>query len=399
MQNETLKEKIKSFATTIFHEVVAFRRHLHAHPELSFEEKETALYVQSKLSEWGIAFQKDFSGHGVVGIIHGKPGGKTIALRADMDALPIIELNETEYKSQIPGIMHACGHDVHTSSLLGTAYILQQLRDEWRGSIKLIFQPAEEKVPGGASLMIKDGVLQNPWVECIFGQHVQPFIDCGKIGIRAGKYMASADELYLTIKGKGGHGAQPQHCIDPIIIAASVLTTLQTVISRNADPRSPSVLTFGKIVGGTLNNIIPDEVYLEGTFRAMDEAWRFKAHDIMRDIITSVTESMGGSAHFEIRKGYPVLFNDEALTLGTQPLIESYVGKENVIQLDLWMAAEDFAFYTHEVPGCFYRLGTRNTPKGIVHGLHSARFDIDEEALRTSTGLMAWIAVNQVSAE
>ncbi|MBX7241592.1 MAG: amidohydrolase [Bacteroidia bacterium] len=397
MQTQKIKDKIKAIAENIYGEVVSYRRHLHSHPELSFEEKETALYVQARLTEWGIPFQKDFSGHGVVGIIQGKPGGKTIALRADMDALPVQELNETEYKSLNPGIMHACGHDVHTSSLLGTAYILQQLKEEWEGSIKLIFQPAEEKVPGGASLMIKDGVLHNPKVESIYGQHVQPFIDCGKIGIRAGKYMASADELYLTIKGKGGHGAQPQHCIDPIIIAASVLTTLQTVISRNADPRSPSVLTFGKIAGGTLNNIIPDEVYLEGTFRAMNETWRFKAHEIMRNIITSVTESMGGTADFEIRKGYPVLFNDETLTNATQTLIEMYAGKENVIQLDLWMAAEDFAFYTHEIPGCFYRLGTRNTERGIIHGLHSAKFDIDEEALRLSTGLMAWIAINQAA--
>ncbi len=399
MLKNILKEQIKSLSETIFQEVVEMRRHIHRYPELSFEEKATAQFVQEKLALWGIPFEKDFSGHGVVGLITGQPGGRTIALRADMDALPITELNTTDYTSRTMGIMHACGHDAHTASLLGTTFILNKLRHEWKGSIKLIFQPAEEKVPGGASLMIKDGVLKNPTVNCIFGQHVQPFIDSGKIGIRAGKYMASADELYLTIRGKGGHGAQPQSCIDPIIIAANILTTLQSVISRNADPRSPSVLTFGKIQGGTTGNIIPDKVFLEGTFRAMDEDWRVKAHDIMRNITIAIAESMGGKADFEIRKGYPVLHNDPQLTHSCKAIISEYMGEENIIDLDLWMAAEDFAYYTHEIPGCFYRLGTRNESKGIVHGLHSAHFDIDEDALKISTGLMAWLAINQSGEE
>lgn len=391
-----LKEKIQQLAQNIHNEIIHLRRHIHANPELSFHEYETAKFVQKQLDALGIEYQADVAGTGVVGIIRGKAEGKVIALRADMDALPILEQNEVEYKSKNQGVMHACGHDVHTSSLLGTAKILSQLTDHFNGTIKLIFQPAEEKVPGGASLMIKEGVLKNPDVECIFGQHVLPLLECGKVGIRSGKYMASADEIYITIKGKGGHGAQPQMCIDPIVIAANVITTLQTIISRNSDPRVPSVLTIGKITGGTANNIIPEEVHLEGTFRAMDEKWRFTAHEKIQNIVNAVTESMGGTAEVEIRKGYPVLYNDEALSGKAQNYLVEYMGEENVVALDLWMAAEDFAYYSHEIPGCFYRLGTRNEDRNIIHGLHTPRFDVDENALAISTGLMAWLAISEL---
>lgn len=389
-----LKNKIQTLAQNIHKQVVGFRRHLHQHPELSFHEHETAAFIQKRLSELGIEMQTNVGGLGVVGFIYGKKGaGKTIALRADIDALPIEEKNDVPYKSQNIGVMHACGHDVHTASLLGVAEILAQLTEHFAGTIKLIFQPAEERVPGGASLMIKDGVLTNPTVQSIIGQHVAPNIEAGKIGIRAGKYMASADEIYLTITGKGGHGAQPQHCIDPIIIAANMLVQLQTVVSRNADPRSPSLLTFGKIVGGTATNVIPNEVKLEGTFRAMDEKWRAEGLDRITKIVHAVAESMGGKAKLDIRKGYPVLYNNESLTARTRNAMCDYMGAENVIDLDLWMASEDFAYYTHEVPGCFYRLGTANKARNIISGVHTDTFDIEENALAISTGLMAWLAI------
>ncbi|MFN0203875.1 MAG: M20 family metallopeptidase [Bacteroidia bacterium] len=388
---------IKQLAQQIHPEAISIRRHLHQHPELSFLETETAKFIQQKLTEMDIPFRANVAGNGIVATLEGKEKGKVIALRADMDALPITELNANEYKSQNVGVMHACGHDAHTASLLGTAYILKALKNEWKGTIQLFFQPAEEVAPGGASLMIKEGALKNPDVQSILGQHVQPYMDCGKVGLRGGKYMASADEIYIKIIGKGGHGAQPQMCIDSILIAANMLVQLQTVISRNADPRSPSLLTFGKIIGEGATNVIPNEVYLEGTFRAMDETWRYKAHERILAIAEGVAENMGGKAEVEIRKGYPVLFNDETLTAQTRENMMAYMGAENVIDLDLWMASEDFAYYTHEVPGCFYRLGTRNEAKGIVHGLHTPRFDIDEQALQISTGLMAWLAICELS--
>ncbi len=396
-----LLNKIKSLAETVYEETVATRRHIHAHPELSFQENETAHYVAQRLSSLGIECQTGVADTGVVGLIKGTKTSSqdakapVIALRADMDALPIQEANEVPYRSQNPGVMHACGHDVHTSSLLGTARILSDLTDQFSGTFKLIFQPAEEKAPGGASLMIKDGVLEAPKVQAILGQHVQPYIDQGKIGIRPGMYMASADEIYLTIKGKGGHAAHPATFIDPIVIAAQVISTLQQVVSRS-DPRIPSVLSFGTIRAEGATNIIPDEVYIEGTFRTMNEEWRATAHKKITSIVHHVTEALGGKADLELVKGYPVLFNDEELTQRSRGYIADFVGEENIIDLDLWMAAEDFAWYTHEVPGCFYRLGTRNEAKGIIHGLHTPRFNIDEEALRQSTGLMAWMAIQEM---
>ena len=393
-----LKNRIQDLARDVFEEVVDKRRYIHAHPELSFEEEKTAAFVNEQLNTFGIETQTQVGGNGLLGFIRGKKDGasdKVIALRADMDALPIQEENEVAYKSQNEGVMHACGHDVHTSSLLGTAKILSQLTDEFSGTIKLLFQPAEERVPGGASLMIKDGALKNPNVNAIFGQHVQPYFDCGKIGVRAGMYMASADEIYLRIKGKGGHAAHPATFIDPVTMTAQILVALQQVVSRS-DPRIPSILSFGELKAEGATNIIPDEVYVAGTFRTMNEPWRAKAHEKIKSIAQSIAEGLGGKAEVEIRKGYPVLFNDEALTAKARNYICDYVGEENVIDMDLWMAAEDFAWYTHEVPGCFYRLGTRNEARGIVHGLHTPKFDIDEDALRLSTGLMAWLAVKEL---
>ncbi|MEM9933415.1 MAG: M20 family metallopeptidase, partial [Bacteroidota bacterium] len=388
-----LKSVIQERAATLFEETVETRRHIHAHPELSFEEADTAGYVAERLRDIGIPVQTGIAGHGIIGMIKGEQTGndQVIALRADMDALPIQEENEVPYRSKYKGVMHACGHDVHTSSLLSTANILQSIKKRFAGTIKLVFQPAEERLPGGASLMIKDGVLEHPSVQAIYGQHVQPYLEVGKIGIRKGMYMASADEIYMTVKGKGGHAAHPSTFIDPIIITSQILVALQQVVSRS-DPRIPSVLSFGTIRGEGATNVIPDQVYVEGTFRTMNEAWRAQAHQQIHDIAHNIAASFGATVDLDLRKGYPVLYNDEARTARAYQYIADYVGEENIVNLDLWMAAEDFAYYTQEIPGCFYRIGTRNEKKGITHGLHTSRFNIDEEVLRKAPGLMAWIA-------
>ncbi len=390
-----LKEKIQKRSGEIFNEVVNYRRHLHSHPELSFHEVETSAFVSERLNELGIKHERNIGGYGVVGIIEGKnPQSKTRALRADMDALPITEANDVSYKSQNAGVMHACGHDVHTSSLLGAAQILNELKNEWEGTIKLVFQPAEEKLPGGASLMIKEGVLKNPEVNYMHGQHVMPQIPAGKVGFRSGLYMASTDELYVTVKGKGGHGAMPQYNIDPVLITSHLIVALQQIVSRVANPIMPSVLSFGKVIANGATNVIPNEVYLEGTFRTLDEKWRNEAHIRMKQMAEDLAKSMGGTCDFEIRKGYPFLYNDEVLTAKNKNLAQEYLGKENVIDLDIWMAAEDFAYYSQVVPSCFYRLGTRNESRGIISSVHTPTFDIEEEALKIGVGLMAFIGAS-----
>lgn len=390
------KETIQELSQNIFNEVVANRRHLHSHPELSFHETETSAFVAKKLDDLGLEYVH-MADKGLVALIKGsKPSDKVVALRADMDALPITEANDVPYRSQNAGVMHACGHDAHTSSLLGTATILTRLKDQFAGTVKLIFQPAEEKLPGGASLMIKEGVLENPKPQAVIGQHVMPLIDAGKVGFRSGKYMASTDEIYVTVKGKGGHGAQPQQNIDPVIITAHILTALQTIVSRYNDPKSPSVLSFGKVIANGATNVIPNEVYLEGTFRTMDEQWRSDAHKKMKKMAEGIAESMGGSCDFNIMRGYPFLINEEKLTASARGYAEDYLGKENVLDLDIWMAAEDFAYYSQVADSCFYRLGTRNESRGITSSVHTPTFDVEEDAFKISTGLMAYIALKQL---
>lgn len=387
-------EDVKSLAREIAPQVQNWRHHIHANPELSFQEFETSAFISARLSEFGIEHEAGVAGTGVVGLIKGRnPDARVVALRADMDALPILEKNEVPYKSTRPGVMHACGHDVHSASLLGASWILNQLKDQFEGSIKLIFQPGEEKIPGGASLLIKEGVLENPAPASIVGQHVMPLLPAGKIGFREGLYMASADEIYLTIHGKGGHGAMPQYAVDVVAIAAQVITALQTVVSRSADPKIPSVLSFGKVMAEGATNVLPNSIYLEGTFRTMDEDWRAKAHQKIRDLVEGICASFGAKADLEIRKGYPFLYNDPELTRKMRKAAEAYMGQENVVDLDIWMAAEDFSYYTQAMPGCFYRLGTRNEEKGIVSGVHTPTFDIDESSLETGCGLLAWLAL------
>ena len=393
-----LKDRIKSLAQAYKQEVIDLRRHLHSHPELSFQEFQTAAFVAEKLKAIGITEIESKATTGWSALIKGKnPEKKVVALRADMDALPIIEANEVPYKSQNPGVMHACGHDAHTASLLGAAKILHEVRDQFEGTIKLIFQPGEEIIPGGASLMIKDKVLENPRPQYILGQHVMPMIPAGKVGFRSGLYMASADELYLTIKGKGGHGAMPETFIDPVLISAHLLVALQQIVSRVANPKIPSVLSFGRVEALGATNIIPNEVKIQGTFRTLDEAWRAKAHEKMRQIAEGIVEGMGGQLDFEIRKGYPFLKNNPELTARSVAAAQTYLGAENVLDLDIWMAAEDFAYFSQEIDGCFYRLGTRNEARGITSGVHTPTFDIEEEALEIGAGLMAWLAVSELA--
>ena len=393
-----LKEKIKQLAKTYQEEVIQIRRHLHQYPELSFQEVETGRYIAAKLKDFGIPFQHGVADNGVVGLIEGRnPASKVIALRGDIDALPIKEANEVSYKSKNEGLMHACGHDVHTASLLGTARILNAIKTEFDGTIKLIFQPGEERLPGGASIMIKEGVLENPVPVSIFGQHVHPPLASGKLGFCPGMYMASADEIFVTVTGSGGHGALPHNCIDPILIASNIIVSLQQIVSRHADPTTPTVLTFGKInsTGGS-TNIIPEEVKIQGTFRTMDEDWRQKAHLKMVNMAAAIAEGMGGKCNFEIVKGYPFLINDEDLTLRAKRYAEEYLGKDQVVDLPIRMTAEDFAYYSQVIPACFYRLGTGNVAKGITSNVHTDTFDIDEAALELSIGVMAWLTVQEL---
>lgn len=392
-----LIDKIKKLAAEYKEQVIGFRQHLHAHPELSFKEYETSAFVEKQLRAIGINHIEKKAGTGLVALIEGKhPQKKVIALRADMDALPITEANQVPYKSQNEGVMHACGHDAHTSSLLGTARILNELRDEFEGTVKLFFQPGEELIPGGASLMIKDKALENPKPASIIGQHVMPLIPAGKVGFKKGMYMASADELYLTVHGKGGHGAMPEEVVDPVLITAHILVALQQIVSRNANPKIPSVLSFGKVTANGATNIIPDFVKVEGTFRTLNEEWRTRANQLMVKIAKGVAEAMGGSVDFEVRRGYPHLDNDPELTDRAITAAKEYLGQENVEELDVWMAAEDFSNYTQQMPGCFYRLGTRNDERNITSGVHTPTFDIDENALEVGAGLMAWITIKEL---
>lgn len=358
-----------------------YREHMHAYPELSFQEEKTMEFVAQSLKLIGIPFEKKFSGTGVVGIIRGDQHSSTqecIALRSELDALPILEQTETDYKSKNPGVMHACGHDVHTAIHLATAEYLWSIRNELKDPVKLIFQPGEEKNPGGASIMIKDGILENPKVKQITALHVYPELEAGKVGFREGLYMASSDEIYITINGKGGHGAMPHQTVDPIMIGAQLLVGLQQLVSRKCDPKIPCVLTFGHFEALGATNVIPDKAILKGTFRTMDEAWRAEALELIELHVKNTCESFGGTADFKISKGYPMLFNDANLTQKMRLAVQAELGGENVEELPIRLTSEDFAFYSQHIPACFYRLGVANKKEGITFGVHHPRFDVDQ---------------------
>jgi amidohydrolase len=389
-----LKEKIKELAKLYSEEFIEVRRHLHKHPELSYKEFETSKFVQGKLTEWGIDFEV-LATTGVIGILKGKNHDKkVIALRADMDALPIAEQNQIEYKSLNEGVMHACGHDVHTSCLLGAAKILNELKNDWEGTIKLIFQPGEEKNPGGASLLIKEGVLENPKPKSIFGLHVHPGLEVGKLSFRGGMVMASADEIYISVKGKGGHAAAPHLTTDTILAASQLVVNLQQLLSRMNNPFNPSVLSITSFQGGNTTNVIPSEVKLMGTFRAMNEEWRFKAHNLIKNICIETGKISGADIDVKIDVGYPFVLNNIELTETAKRKAEEFVGTGNVEQTEMRMGAEDFAFYSHIIPACFFRLGVGNIKENITSGVHTPTFNIDEDAIENGVGIMAWLGVS-----
>lgn len=388
------KERIQQLARNYATEFIAIRHQLHANPELSYKEFETSALVQKKLAEWGIAFEVKAT-TGVVGLIKGKnPIKKITALRADMDALPIIEENEIDFKSKNNGVMHACGHDVHTTCLLGAAKILNELKSEWEGTVKLIFQPGEEKNPGGASLLIAAGVLEDPKPGKIFALHVHPGLEVGKLSFRNGMVMASADEIYISIKSKGGHAASPQFTADTILIASHLVISLQQIVSRNNNPFNPSVLSITSFQGGNTTNVIPSEVKLMGTFRAMNEEWRFKAHELIKKQTLELVSAMGAQATIHIDVGYPYVLNDAALGNAARKKAEEYMGTSNVEETELRMGAEDFAYYSHKIPACFFRLGAGNKAKGITSGVHTPTFNIDESAIEIGMGMMAWLGAD-----
>jgi hippurate hydrolase len=394
LQTDTImQQRIKKLASDYSNEFIEVRHQLHANPELSFEEFETSLFIQRLLTEWSIPFEVK-AGTGVVGLIKGQnPEKRIIALRADMDALPIMEENKVPYASVRNGVMHACGHDVHTTCLLGAAKILNELKEEWEGTVKLIFQPGEEKNPGGASLLIKEGVLKNPTPQKIFALHVHPGMEVGTFSFRGGMAMASADEIYISIKGKGGHAAAPHLTADTILIASHLIISLQQIVSRNNNPFNPSVLSITSIHGGNTTNVIPAEVKLMGTFRAMNEEWRFKAHELIIEQTHQLVRAMGAEADIKIDVGYPFVFNDEALTKSSVTLAKELAGSENVFETELRMGAEDFAYYTHQMPGCFFRLGAGNKEKNITSNVHTPTFNIDESAIEHGMAMMAWLAI------
>ena len=377
----------------LFPNVVQWRRELHKIPELAFEEFETAAFVSKILTQYNIAHQTQIAKTGIVALIEGKnPNKRCIALRADLDALPILEGSTHAYISKNEGKMHACGHDYHTASLLGVAVIISQLKAHLEGSVKFIFQPSEEKMPGGAAVMIANGVLENPKVNLIIGQHVSPELPTGSIGIKAGEFMASADEIYLTVKGKGGHAAFPEKINDPIIAAAQILIALQQVVSRKKDAFTPAVLSFGKVIAEGATNVVPDEVHIAGTLRTMHETWRKEAHYWIKNIAENSAKSLGCTCEVDIVVGYPCLHNDEALTTKVSLLAKEILGEEKIVAIDKRMGAEDFAYYSQEIPACFLRIGTGSKPE-TQYGLHTPQFDIDENAFKSSLALFSWLAL------
>jgi len=386
----TLIDEIKNLASSYFETYRSIRHHLHANPELSFKEFNTSAFVCSELDKLGIPYHR-LAETGVIAMLEGRPSERVIALRADMDALPIHEENDVPYASSVAGVMHACGHDVHTTCLLGAARILHELRDKWDGRIKLIFQPGEERNPGGASILIKEGVLENPRPTHIIGLHVHPLLETGKVSFAPGKVMASADELFFTIRGKGGHAAKPYLTADTVLAASALVVELQQVVSRNNNPFSPSVLSICAIQGGFTTNVIPAEVKLMGTFRAMDENWRKEAHKRIHEIAQGVAISSGASIDVHIDLGYPSVVNDAALTPKVKALAEEFMEQKSVEEMELSMGAEDFGYYTQIIPGCFFRLGTGNKQLGITSNVHTPTFDVDEKSIETGISMMAYL--------
>ncbi len=387
-----IKDRIKALADEYFDETVEIRRHIHKYPELSFREENTSKYIQEFLTRYGIPFKAGYVKTGIVARIEGKdPAGKVIALRADMDALPIKEETGLEFSSVNDGVMHACGHDAHTAALLGAAKILNTLKDEWIGTVLLVFQPGEEVDPGGARLMLEEGIFDDIKPDLVVGQHVLPEMKTGHVGFKSGMYMASGDEVHITIKGKGGHAAMPHMLTDTVLIASQVIVNLQQVASRFVPAGIPVVLSFGKVIANGATNIIPSEVKISGTFRIMNEEWRQKTKEKIREIVINTAESMGAGAEIDIKDGYPVVFNDPKATAEAVSSAKEYLGEESVEEMDIRMTAEDFGFYSREYPSVFYRFGVKRENEETGR-LHTSTFNLNEQALKTASGALAGIA-------
>ena len=390
-----IKNKIKELAEKYFSEMLSIRRHLHKNPEISFEEFQTSKFIASKLQENNISFVDGIATNGIVATIKGnRKSDKVVALRADIDALPITEKNDIDYKSKIDGKMHACGHDVHTASLLGASIILNNLKDEFSGTVKLVFQPAEEKAPGGAKAMLEENLFGNEEPNLIIAQHVMPSIDVGKLGFKSGMYMASTDEVFITVKGKGGHAALPHEITDTVLIASHIIVSLQQIVSRFAPASIPSVLSFGRFIADSALNAIPDEVKIEGTFRTMNENWRQEAKQKIVEISQSIAKGMGGECEVSFIDGYPFLINDSSITQQAKEFASDFLGAENIEDMEIRMTGEDFAYFSQEYPATLFRLGTRNIEKNIVSPLHSSTFNVDENSIKIGAGIMAWLTVS-----
>ncbi|MEN8204226.1 MAG: M20 family metallopeptidase [Bacteroidota bacterium] len=390
----SVKDQIETLLSDqLLSELTGIRRRLHQHPELSFEEHQTSAYIRKILDDWGIDYSFPFVKTGILARIRGDKPGKRIALRADMDALPVTEETGLEYTSQNPGIMHACGHDIHMTSLLGAIRILDQLKHLIEGEVLFVFQPGEEKIPGGARLMLEEGVFKEYPPDLIIAQHVLPDMESGRVGFKAGKYMASSDEIYITMRGKGGHGALPRHINDPVLMAAHVLITLQQEINRKSPSNIPTVLSFGKVVANGAVNVIPNQVELEGTFRTMNEPWRKEAHQLIEQVTSGIASSMGGNCEVEIRKGYPVLHNHEKITLESKSKAVELLGPDQVEDLEIRMTAEDFAWFAQSIPALMYRLGIKEKGSDRVFPLHTSGFRVDESALKTGISLLSYLSI------
>jgi len=386
------KQRIKDLTQKHLDEIIEIRRHIHQFPEVSFDEVNTSKYIQQQLTKIGIPFKAGYVKTGIVGTIKGKnPEKKVIALRADMDALPIQEKSNSPFCSVNDGVMHACGHDAHSAALVGAAKILFELRNEWEGTILLIFQPAEEVFPGGAKLMMEAGIFDKQKPEVILGQHVLPTMKSGHAGFKEGMYMASGDEIYLTIKGKGGHAAMPHLLTDNVLVASQIIVALQQIVSRYVPAQIPTVLSFGKFIAEGATNIIPEQVEIAGTLRTMNEEWRAKIKTKIREIATHTAQSMGAECEVDIKDGYPVVHNDEKVTRQAIEFSEEYLGKEQTEAMDTRMTAEDFGYYTQQYPCTFYRFGVQQATEETGN-LHTPQFNLNESSLETATGLMAYLA-------
>jgi amidohydrolase len=388
-------EKISRLSKDLLPDLILLRRKLHQYPELSFKEFETSKRIAKELEQIGIPYYSGLNKTGIIGIIEGDKPGLTIGIRAELDALPISEESGVEYSSQNPNVMHACGHDIHMANLIGVAMILWQLRETFSGKVLLIFQPGEELLPGGAKGIMESEIFLKNKPDIMLGLHILPELPIGKVGFRTGAYMASGDEVYITVKGKGGHAALPQTLIDPVLIASHIIVGLQQVVSRKNPSAIPTVLSFGKVIANGANNIIPNEVSIEGTFRTMDEAWRTQAHTHINRIAEGIAASMEGSCTIEIRRGYPSIINNTFLTNFVSACAKDYVGIDNVVDLPLRMTTDDFAYYAAAIPSVYFRIGS-GSDNIQTSSLHSRNLIVNDQLLESSVGLTSWLVLQSL---